>query len=34
MDQARKMWHSDEYKELKKLREGAVDITVLLADGL
>ena len=34
MDQARKMWHSDEYKELKRLREGAVDITVLLADGL
>ena len=34
MDQARTMWHSDEYKELKKLREGAVDVTVLLADGL
>ena len=34
MDQARTMWHSDEYKELKKLREGAVDLTVLLADGL
>ena len=34
MDQARTMWHSDEYKELKKLREGAADITVLLADGL
>ena len=34
MDQARTMWYSDEYKELKKLREGAVDITVLLADGL
>lgn len=34
MDQARTMWHSEEYKELKKLREGAVDLTVLLADGL
>ncbi len=34
MDHARTMWHSDEYKELKKLRQGAVDITVLLADGL
>ena len=34
MDQARTMWHSDEYAELKKLREGAVDVTVLLADGL
>ena len=34
MDQARAMWRSDEYAELKKLREGAVDITVLLADGL
>ena len=34
MDQARSMWHSDEYAELKKVREGAVDVTVLLADGL
>lgn len=34
MDQARKMWHSDEYAELKKVREGALDVTVLLADGL
>ena len=34
MDQARTMWHSDEYAELKKLREGAVDLTVLLTDGL
>ncbi len=34
MDQARAMWHSDEYAELKKVREGAVDVTVLLADGL
>ena len=34
MDQARSMWHSDEYAELKKTREGAADVTVLLADGL
>lgn len=34
MDQARAMWHSDEYAELKKVREGAVDVSVLLADGL
>ncbi len=34
MEQARTMWHSDEYAELKKLREGAVDLTVLLTDGL
>lgn len=34
MDAARKMWHSDDYAELKKLREGALDVTVLLADGV
>ena len=34
MDQARNMWYSDEYAELKKAREGALDVTVLLADGL
>ncbi len=34
MDQARAMWHSDEYAELKKTRAGAADVTVLLADGL
>ena len=34
MDQARRMWDSDEYAELKKTREGAADVTVLLADGL
>ena len=34
MQQARKMWHSAEYAELKKVRAGALDVTVLLADGL
>ena len=34
MDEARTFWHSDEYAELKKVREGALDVTVLLADGL
>ena len=34
MDAVRTFWHSDEYAELKKTREGALDVTVLLADGL
>ena len=34
MDAVRTFWHSDEYAELKKSREGALDVTVLLADGL
>lgn len=34
MDEARTFWHSDEYAELKKVREGALDVIVLLADGL
>ena len=34
MDQARTMWHSDDYAQLKKVRKGAVNVTVLLADGL
>ena len=34
MDQARAFWHSDEYAELKKVRQGALDVTVLLVDGL
>ena len=34
MDAVRAFWHSDEYAELKKTREGALDVTVLLADGL
>ncbi len=34
MDAARAFWHSAEYEELKKVREGALDATVLLANGL
>lgn len=34
MEAARTFWHSDEYAELKKAREGALDTTVLLTDGL
>ena len=34
MDAARTMWHSDEYAELKKVRQGAVDVSVLLTEGV
>ncbi|MCY4211763.1 MAG: DUF1330 domain-containing protein [Gammaproteobacteria bacterium] len=33
MDAARTLWHSDDYAELKKVREGAVDVSVLLVEG-
>ena len=33
MDTARRFWHSDEYRELKRLREGAAQIRVMLVDG-
>lgn len=32
MDAAREFWHSDEYAELKAVREGAADIQVYLAE--
>ena len=34
MDAARTMWHSDDYAELKKVREGALDVSVLLTEGV
>ena len=34
MQAARAFWDSDDYAELKKVRAGALDVTVLLADGL
>ncbi len=34
MDAARKMWHSADYAELKKVRAGALDVSVLLAEGV
>jgi len=33
MDAVRTLWHSDDYAELKKVREGAVDVSVLLVEG-
>lgn len=32
MDAAREFWHSDEYAELKAVREGAADIQVYIAE--
>ena len=32
MDTAREFWNSDEYRELKKLREGAAEIDVHLVE--
>ena len=32
MDAARAFWNSDEYAELKKLREGAADVSVYLCE--
>ncbi|MGI9229148.1 MAG: DUF1330 domain-containing protein [Gammaproteobacteria bacterium] len=34
MDAAKKFWDSPEYAELKKIREGSIDVTVLLVNGL
>ena len=33
MDTARRFWHSDEYRRLKKLREGTGRFRVMLVDG-
>lgn len=32
MDAARKFWHSDEYAEIKRFREGAAEINVYLCE--
>lgn len=32
MDRAREFWNSDEYQELKKVREGTADIQVYLVE--
>ncbi len=34
MDAAREFWNSSEYAELKNVREGAVEVSVLLVNGL
>ena len=34
MDAARAFWRSSEYAELRKVREGTVDVSVLLVEGL
>ena len=33
LDAARAFWHSPEYAEARKLREGLADVQVLLVDG-
>ena len=34
VDKAKEFWDSDEYKEVKKLREGAGEFRIMLLEGL